>query len=288
MNKSITLLLGAGLALMAGGVSAACLPSPVDGTPRITSPFGPRIAPTPQASSFHKGIDISTNHRVGPVYAVMDGTIFAKPMTNAGHGAVLKGANGYQVVYFDLDGRGFPFPMGRSIPVRAGQRIGMSANPSENSTGYHLHFETWPGGGWGGGAKKPVDPVSQLCAADGSTTNPNGGDAGAGGGIGGGDVPPAPPLDSYAAFSVDDVIRAEAERRVVGADWAQSMGIIGGTGLLREIANIYAFRTWLRYYEDQMWTHIETLLATRAAMRIEKLNAARLEAARQAAAQAAN
>ena len=117
---------------------------------RISSGFGPRRAPKPGASTYHKGVDWATP--VGTsVVASSTGVV-----TRAGWGS----GYGYCVYLRHPDGRETRYghlskvlvSVGQS--VSQGQRIALSGNTGV-STGPHLHFEILIGG-------SQVNPLNYL------------------------------------------------------------------------------------------------------------------------------
>ncbi|WP_422336488.1 peptidoglycan DD-metalloendopeptidase family protein [Rhodococcus sp. (in: high G+C Gram-positive bacteria)] len=120
----------------------------------FTSPFGERWGAP------HKGIDLAGP--IGtPIYAAADGKV-----ANAGEA---RGFGQWVVLDHVINGQLFSTVYGHvdtylveaGQQVRAGQQIATIGNRGE-STGPHLHFETWPHGHVGGAA---VDPKPQYDAS---------------------------------------------------------------------------------------------------------------------------
>ena len=120
----------------------------------LTSGFGERWG------SQHQGIDLAGP--IGtPIYAAADGTV-----SRAGDAS---GFGQWVVLDHVIDGQLFSTVYGHvdtyvveaGQQVRAGQQIATIGNKGE-STGPHLHWETWPGGRFGGAA---VDPQAQYDAS---------------------------------------------------------------------------------------------------------------------------
>lgn len=111
---------------------------PVPSVHKISSPFGPRKAPAPGASTFHKGIDIPGS--VGTPIKAADGgkVVVAKIGYNGGRGnyIVIDHGNGTGSLYQHL--QSFSVKVGQS--VSQGQEIAKMGNTGI-STGAHLHFE---------------------------------------------------------------------------------------------------------------------------------------------------
>ena len=120
-------------------------------TGRVSSPFGPRIAPRPGASTFHEGIDIGAP--IGtPIYAMSDGVVlYAGPASGFGSEIVLSHRGGVTTVYGHVSRIMVP-----SGHVDVGQPIALVGNEGE-STGPHLHAEVRVD-------DKPVDPILWLRA----------------------------------------------------------------------------------------------------------------------------
>lgn len=118
---------------------------------RITSLFGPRVAPRPGASTFHEGLDIGAP--IGtPVYAMSDGVLlYAGPAAGFGQEIVLSHRGGVTTVYGHVSR--ILVPSGR---VAVGQPIALVGNEGE-STGPHLHVEVRID-------DRPTDPLAWLRA----------------------------------------------------------------------------------------------------------------------------
>jgi murein DD-endopeptidase MepM/ murein hydrolase activator NlpD len=114
---------------------------PVLGGGRITSGFGPRVAPVGGASTNHGGIDIAAAAGT-PVLAPIGGTIL-----NAGY----SGASGNRILLRGDDGNIFGFRHLQGFDVKpgmqvfAGQQIGRVGSTGR-STGNHLHYDVSSGG----------------------------------------------------------------------------------------------------------------------------------------------
>lgn len=113
---------------------------PVEST-RITSYFGKREAPTANASTDHKGIDISIASG-SAVRAANSGIITdAGYNTSAGNFIVISGSDGITTKYMHLS----QLIGGKGETVQQGQIIGKSGNTGI-STGAHLHFGVYENG----------------------------------------------------------------------------------------------------------------------------------------------
>lgn len=113
-------------------------PLPVDKVAigRITSPFGPRIAPTSGASTNHRGVDMPAPSGT-PVYAAFDGEVTAIGKTNA--------RGNYVVIYHPLVGLSTLYQHLTCATVQLGETVvgGTQVAISGNTgvgTGAHLHF----------------------------------------------------------------------------------------------------------------------------------------------------
>ncbi len=132
----------------------------------FTSGFGERWGEE------HQGIDLAGP--IGtPIYAAADGTVVdAGPASGFGQWVVLDhvlGGQLFSTVYGHID----TYLVDVGQQVRAGQQIATIGNRGE-STGPHLHWETWPGGRVGGSA---VDPTPQYDTAPAPGQTPDAPDA---------------------------------------------------------------------------------------------------------------
>ena len=107
---------------------------------RFSSPFGPRKAPAPGASTFHKGIDIPGGGVSGKSIVASDSgkVVIAKIGYNGGRGnyIVIDHGNKKGTLYQHL--QSFSVKVGQS--VNQGQEIAKMGSTGV-STGPHLHFE---------------------------------------------------------------------------------------------------------------------------------------------------
>lgn len=132
-----------------GGFAGGGIVRPISG--QVTSGFGASRGRYP-----HAGIDFAAP--VGtPVYAAMDGTV-SRAGTNiitgrTGLGMFLDHVGGRNTYYGHLS----QFIASVGDAVKQGQQIALSGNTG-NTTGPHLHFETWTGG-------SAVDPAPYLSGA---------------------------------------------------------------------------------------------------------------------------
>lgn len=117
---------------------------------RISSEFGPRIAPTAGASSNHKGRDYAAPSGT-PIYAAADGKVTT---------STYNGVRGYYVVITHDNGLQTWYQHCSKIYVTVGQKVVRGQNIAAVgrtgiSTGAHLHFEVHVNG-------TPVDPRKYL------------------------------------------------------------------------------------------------------------------------------
>lgn len=133
----------------AGGVQGALSPGgwmyPLHGKLRVTSPFGVSRAGHKVA---HTGIDWGSPMG-SAIYAPKDGVISATNFNKIyGNQTILDLGGGIQAMF----GHQSRFAVKPGQHVKAGQLIGYVGSTG-NSTGPHLHFETWVNG-------KTVNPLS--------------------------------------------------------------------------------------------------------------------------------
>lgn len=119
-----------------GGNNNNSLPSGRPSVGRITSDFGPRVAPVPGASTFHRGIDFGAPTGARVQSTAPGRVTHAGPLGSAGNAVIIDHGNGYQTRYFHLS----------QINVSAGQRVSDSQKIGEvgatgNVSGPHLHYE---------------------------------------------------------------------------------------------------------------------------------------------------
>lgn len=128
---------------------------------RITSRFGPRKAPTPGASTFHKGDDIADIDDV--IVAPADGvvTVSTYEAGGAGNYVTIDHGNGIRTRHHHLKSRAVK----KGDRVTAGQQIGIEGMTG-TATGPHLHTEVHVNG-------VQVDP-SAWYAAHGVTLGASG------------------------------------------------------------------------------------------------------------------
>ena len=114
---------------------------PLDGTVRISSPYGVRSY---KSWEFHKGIDLKTSGSTN-VYAVAAGTVVASSSNNRlGNYIAIQHSGGWTSLYYHLASR--KVSVGNT--VSKGTVIGIMGNTGD-SAGVHLHFMTcdnWYGG----------------------------------------------------------------------------------------------------------------------------------------------
>lgn len=123
-------------------------PMPSSGS--ISCGFGPRVAPTAGASTYHKGIDIGCASGA-PIVAAADGVVsFTGYFGGGGNTVIIDHGNGLSTLYMHMSG----FAVGSGANVTAGTTIGYAGSTGV-STGPHLHFAVTVGGSY-------VDPMGYL------------------------------------------------------------------------------------------------------------------------------
>ena len=134
-----------------GGAGGSGFLWPAPGNTRISSPFGPRKAPTAGASTNHKGIDIPgpSNSQIvatkgGKVSQTVSGS------ASAGNYVVIDHDGGYRSRYLHLNS----YSVKTGDSVNQGDQIGKMGNTGIG-TGTHLHFEIHENG-------TPVDPQKYV------------------------------------------------------------------------------------------------------------------------------
>ena len=134
-----------------GGAGGAGFLWPAPGNTRISSPFGPRKAPTAGASTNHKGIDIpgASNSQI---IATKSGTVSStvSGSASAGNYVVIDHDGGYRSRYLHLNS----YSVKQGDTVNQGDEIGKMGNTGIG-TGTHLHFEIHENG-------TPVDPQKYV------------------------------------------------------------------------------------------------------------------------------
>jgi murein DD-endopeptidase MepM/ murein hydrolase activator NlpD len=106
------------------------------GSYSVSSPFGPRSAPTAGASTQHNGIDLAAPAG-SPVGAFKGGTVIASQWDKGGGGyyVAIRHSDGTTTKYLHLREQGVPV----GAQVNAGQQIG-KVGSTGTSTGPHLDF----------------------------------------------------------------------------------------------------------------------------------------------------
>ncbi len=144
-------------------MSAKTVTSPLPpGSYRMTSPQGPRCAPTINASLAHMGQDMAAPYGT-PIYAIAAGTVrWARSEPTAGQWIVIEHLiNGRIVTSSYSHSRNATEFVQAGDRVRVGQRIGSVASTGV-STGNHLHLEIWEGKYGTSGGGRVVNPDTWL------------------------------------------------------------------------------------------------------------------------------
>lgn len=118
----------------------------------VTSNFGPRIAPTAGASSFHNGIDISAEGNM-PIIAIKDGVVKTAESSSV-RGNYVKIDHGGGIESLSQHMSEIKVKPGQA--VKKGQVIGLTGATGV-ATGEHLHFEIHVNG-------TPTDPLPYIKA----------------------------------------------------------------------------------------------------------------------------
>jgi len=127
-------------------------------TGRFRSAFGPRDAPVPGASTFHRGVDIAPPEpgQTGqPVRAVAGGTVCKSTKHKVrGFFVQVRHEDGSTTHYQHLAEPGAPLDRA----VVAGEQIGTMGATGNPLVGIHLHFKTYPAGAKSNLDNTDVDP----------------------------------------------------------------------------------------------------------------------------------
>ena len=127
----------------------------------IVSYYGPRVAPTAGASSYHRGIDIDCNMG-SKVIAVAPGrVIHASYLGSAGNAVIIDHGSGISTCYFHLSA--YATKVGEM--VEAGDVIALSGSTGV-STGPHLHFAVRENGNY-------VNPLKYYSDVADNSKDPN-------------------------------------------------------------------------------------------------------------------
>ena len=101
----------------------------------VSSPFGPREAPTAGASTNHQGIDLAGPQGT-PIYAARGGTVTTATYgSSAGNYVTINHGDGFSSVYMHMTS----YVVSKGQTVSQGQLIGYMGSTGV-STGSHLHF----------------------------------------------------------------------------------------------------------------------------------------------------
>ncbi len=126
---------------------------PLPGHSRITSYFGYRDAPTKDATTYHKGIDISANTGVDVLAAIAGKVVTATYSYSSGNYIVIDHGNGVRTIYCHAS----KLLVKVGDEVKRGQVI-MKVGSTGVSTGSHLHFGIFINGT----AVNPLDYVDST------------------------------------------------------------------------------------------------------------------------------
>lgn len=123
---------------------------PLKNNTRITSYFGYRDAPTKDATTYHKGIDISANTGTPVLAAIAGKVVTATYSYSSGNYIVIDHGNGVRTIYCHAS----------KLLVKEGDEVGrgqeiMKVGSTGVSTGAHLHFGIFING-------TAVDPLKYV------------------------------------------------------------------------------------------------------------------------------
>ncbi len=139
-----------------GGAGSGPIRWPFPYPVRVSSPFGPRVAPCPGCSTYHRGIDLVPGDKAA-IFAVASGVVTTRDDGGTTYGTyivITSQLNGHTVTftYAHMTAGSTPLELGQKVAV--GDFIGLVGNTGE-STGPHLHFEVSVDG-------STIDPIPWL------------------------------------------------------------------------------------------------------------------------------
>lgn len=134
---------------------------PMPTSTTISSYFGPRVAPTAGATTYHKGIDIPCSMGSEVICVAAGTVIYTGYLGNGGNCVIVDHGGGISTCYFHLSG----FNCEVDDTVSAGQVICYSGNTGI-STGPHLHFAVRENGEY-------VNPLKYYTAIEDKSTVSN-------------------------------------------------------------------------------------------------------------------
>jgi len=125
---------------------------------RVSSGFGPRVAPCNGCSSYHRGIDLVPGDKAA-IFAVASGVVTTRDDGRTTYGnymVITSHINGHTVAftYAHMTANSSPIVLGQTINV--GDFVGLVGDTGE-STGPHLHFEVCVDG-------TTIDPIPWMVA----------------------------------------------------------------------------------------------------------------------------
>lgn len=127
---------------------------PLPASSRITSKFGYRTAPTKDATTYHKGIDISANTGTDVLAAIAGTVVTATYSYSSGNYIIIDHGNGVRTIYCHAS----KLLVKVGDEVKRGQVI-MKVGSTGVSTGSHLHFGIFING-------TAVDPLKYVSYSD--------------------------------------------------------------------------------------------------------------------------
>lgn len=278
---------------------AACLQTPIPGT-TITSNFGLRFHPIKKTWKPHNGTDMRAQ-MFTPVSAANTGVVtYSGYMGSAGNTIIITGNDGIQTRYYHLAKAGVPM----GVEVSAGQKIALSGKSGHASYPPHLHFEARSGGG-----SQPVDARQLLCQAlpekngAGPDKSGDGKPAPQGPSAPIGSQDPSgqpgfvsmPDFNGYDGMSDMELMRLEAERRLLNEDWHIILGGCGRdinqeaidgqpapgmdceTFIGREMIAMRSFGNWIKSRKIEAMERIESMMAVKNLENLKIRNAGKLD-----------
>lgn len=125
-----------------GGTGSGPVRWPFPYPVRVSSPFGPRVAPCSGCSTYHRGIDVVPGDKAA-IFAAASGVVTTRDDGTTSYGnyvIITSQVNGRTVTftYAHMTSGSSPLELGQKVAV--GDFVGLVGNTGE-STGPHLHFE---------------------------------------------------------------------------------------------------------------------------------------------------
>lgn len=288
--------------LLQTGASFACFSVPAP-SKTLTNIYGWRFHPTLRYWRMHRGDDFRAPLKTQLV-AVQNGTVQVSSSVSGGNEIRIVGANGTVVRYLHLT-KALVAP---GTQVAAGQPVALSGNTGHDSASPHLHLEVYQGGhdvnpeplfcggvqrtptaassgGFPIQACKPVAGNGQQCSSDNKPIRPSG-EASSGGyeQNGAEQLPPAPNMTAFDDMSTMEILSSEVSKRYANPDWYKETAERSAIPLIIDYLHMGALSLSLNLQRRQIFSRIETLMATSLARRNIAEMQAKLDRQRKAAA----